>query len=159
MTAHQAGGSPIQWLLVLLVLGLHFVFRPILVEWSYGPDLLAGGLLLAALQLRAGWAAGVGFTLGLIEGSMALTALGPHMVVLTLAGFGAARARDLLFSDSPTFLPVFLVIGVWVIDVAVAATIAWPPTVLFVLLRAPIVALGTAIVCWIAGRATGYFLR
>ncbi|MFQ5530396.1 MAG: hypothetical protein ACE5FP_08615, partial [Gemmatimonadota bacterium] len=59
----------------LAVVGLllvHFFLRPRLMAFSAAPDLLVGGLLLAALRLRADHAAALGFTLGVLDAAMAL---------------------------------------------------------------------------------------
>lgn len=149
--------SPAHAVLVVLLILLHFAFRPVLISWTYGPDLLAGALLLGALHLRAGPAAGLGFALGLLEASMALTGMGAIPVVYTLAGYGAARSRDLLYSDSPRFVPTFLFLGVWAIHMATAFTTGQTTDVWFGLVVAPVSSLATALVCWLADRAVSYF--
>jgi cell shape-determining protein MreD len=100
-------------LLVAFAVALYFLFRPLFVRHPWAPDLLVGGLLLGALQLRAGAAGAVGFVLGLLEASMALQSPGPTALVLTLAGYAAARSRDLLFADARYFVFVYLLVGTW----------------------------------------------
>jgi cell shape-determining protein MreD len=145
------------WVLVVLVLLLHFALHPVLSGWPAGPDLLAGGLLLGSLQLRAGQAAGFGFALGLLEASMALSGLGTLMLVFTLTGYVGARLRDLFYSDSARFVPTFLVVGVLLIQWVVAALVNWPPEARFLLIHAPLAAVATAAVCWVGERIVSFF--
>lgn len=142
-----AGRSRGYGALVLGLILLHFLLRPLLIGWPGAPDLLAGGLLLAALRLRAGWAAALGFVLGLLEGAMALEGMGSLMVVYTATGYLAARSRDLIFTDARVFLPLFLFLGVWAVQVAVGAAAGLPPGEAAVL-GAPLTAVTTALVCW-----------
>jgi cell shape-determining protein MreD len=152
------GGSGVgAWVLVGLLLLLHFALHPILSQWPAGPDLLLGGLLLGSLRMRAGQAAGLGFLLGLLEASMALTGLGVLMFVFTLTGYVVARLRDLFYSDSARFVPTFLLVGVWLVQMVVAALTSWPPDASFMLIHAPLAAVATAIVCWVGERIVSFF--
>lgn len=131
---------------------LHLLLRPLLIGWPGAPDLLVGGLLLGALGLRAGSAAALGFVLGLLEGAMALEGMGSLMVVYTAAGYVGARSRDLIFTDARVFLPLFLFLGVWIVEVAVASAAAFPPGLEPLLLGAPLTAATTTVVCWVGVR-------
>ncbi len=153
----RGGWSRGAWVLVVLVLLLHFALHPVLSRWPAGPDLLAGGLLLGSLQLRAGQAAGFGFALGLLEASLALSGLGVLTLVFTLTGYVGARLRDLFYSDSARFVPTFLILGVLLIQWIVAALTAWPPQARFLLIYAPLAAVATAVVCWIGERIVSFF--
>lgn len=136
-------------LLLVAALGLlHFAFRPLLAEWAGAPDLLAGALLLAALRLRAGAAAGLGFAFGLLEGSMALEGLGSWMIVYTAVGYAAARSRDLIFTDARVFLPLYLFSWTWTIRAAGALASGVGTSAEALLLLAPLSALLTAVICW-----------
>lgn len=146
--ARLARGSRGPLLLVAALVLLHFAFRPVLVEWAGAPDLLAGGLLLAALRLRAGAAAALGFALGLLEGSMALEGLGSTMMVYTAAGYLAARSRDLIFTDARVFLPLYLFSGTWIVQAAVALAGGAEASAAALLALAPLSALLTTLVCW-----------
>ncbi|MDT8435145.1 MAG: hypothetical protein RRA92_00180 [Gemmatimonadota bacterium] len=105
-----------------LLVTIHFLLYPVWAGLAVGPNLLVGGLLLAALHLRAGHAGLLGFLLGLLEAGMTLDGLGSATLVLTLAGYGAARARDLLFADARFYAFVYLLAGTWVTDLALRAT-------------------------------------
>ncbi len=150
--------SSAEWVIVALFILVHFSAHPLLTSWPASPDLLACGLLLGSLQLRAGPAAGFGFVLGLLEASMALGGLGPTMVIFTLAGYAGARLRDVLYSDSARFIPSFLFLGVWVLQLLIATTTAWPPEIRLALVDAPMSAAATALLYWLARRAVGFFL-
>lgn len=101
---------------ILLAL-VHFLLRPTVTSWWMGPDLLAGALLLAALHVRAGSAAAVGFLLGVLEASMALTDPAPLAAVYAVTGYLGVRSWELLFADVRIFLPTFFVLGSWVLIV------------------------------------------
>lgn len=149
---------PAHAALAAVLLVLHFFLRPVLVGWPGAPDLLLGGLLLAALHLRAGYAALLGTVLGLLEGAMALQGPGSLMIVYALAGYAASRCRDLLFSDARTFLFLYVAIGVWATQVGLAL---FGPPVLDLRLaafEAPLSALATAVICWSGERMLSYLV-
>lgn len=151
-------GTAARWILVALLLSAHFALHPTLAGWPAGPDLLAGGLLLGSLQLRAGHAAALGFVLGLLEGSMTLGAPGPLMVIFTIAGYAGARLRDLFYSDTTRFVPTFVFVGVWALDAVLAIVLAWPPEPAVLVLMAPVAAAATAAICWGGERVIGVFI-
>lgn len=132
---------------------LHFLLRPLFTGWPVSPDLLAGALLLATLRLRAGHAAALGFFLGLLEGAMALSGMGWLAVVYGVTGYGAVRSWELVFTDERSFLPVYLLVGVWVLDVVTVSLTAGGPGWGFALLRAPAEAVITTVLCVPLGRA------
>lgn len=141
-------------LLAAGLLVLHFLLRPLLAEWSVGPDLLAGGLLLAALDLRAGTAAVLGFVAGVLEGAMAGAGMSALSIAYALAGYLGARSWDLMFADARLFLPVYLVLGSWLLQVVPAGVAAEPGLGWgLALLRGPASALLTAALCWPLARA------
>ena len=90
---------------------------------------------------------------------MALGPLGPTMLVLALAGFSGAWLRDVFYSDSGRFVPSFLVLGVWALQALLALVTGGPLTVESLLIFAPISALITAVVCWVAERLVSVFIR
>ena len=106
--------------LVVAFILLHFSFRPFLVSWPVAPDLLTAAVLLGALSLRAGPAAILGFTLGILESGMALAG-GWTALIYTLAGYLGARFRELIFADLRLLLPLYLFLGTWVIHLTIAA--------------------------------------
>ena len=102
------------FLIVLVV--LHFVLRVGLGLRQLAPDLLVIAVLIAARELRAGWAAGLGLVLGLLEGSVVPIFFGAAAFVLSVLGFLGARTRDVIASDSPVFLAFYLFAGKWLYD-------------------------------------------
>ncbi|MCG8467358.1 MAG: hypothetical protein MJB57_04005 [Gemmatimonadetes bacterium] len=138
---------------------LHFGFHPMWTRWTVGPDLLAGGVLLGSLLLRAGQAAILGFVLGLLEASMALGPLGPTMLVLATAGFAGAWLRDIFYSDSGRFVPIFLFLGVWILQIVLTSIAGNPVPSSLVLLWGPGSAALTTLVCWALERFVEVFLE
>ena len=88
--------------LLVVVLSLHFAMRPLWVSWAVAPDFLIVGLLLAARSIPAGYAAGLGFALGLLEDSLSVSRFGAAALVLTLGGYLGARSRDFFLGDEFT---------------------------------------------------------
>ncbi|MGD8496821.1 MAG: hypothetical protein PVF05_11570 [Gemmatimonadales bacterium] len=132
---------------VALLLLLHFLLWPWLTGLTVGPDLLLGGLLLAALRVRAGTAAVLGFVLGPLEAAMGLGDPGTFALVLTLTGYLAARSRDVLFVDAPLFIAVYLFLGTWIARVALVLMAGGPTGVGAAIGWALLDALATALVC------------
>lgn len=138
---------------------LHFLFRPTLAESSLAPDLLVGGLLLAALRLRAGHAATLGFVLGVLDAAMALGNPGTYGLILLSVAFMAARSRDLLFADARFFVAVYLFVGTWVARVALSLLGTASPDVVAVVGGALLTAVVTTIVCFVVDSLTSSALR
>jgi hypothetical protein len=104
------------WLFIVILVVLHFVLRLGLGLGHLAPDLLVVALLLAAREIRAGWAAGLGLVLGIIDGSMVPFNLGASALVLTIIGFLGARTRELFSGDNYLFLALYLFVGKWLYD-------------------------------------------
>lgn len=141
----EGEGDARRALLGALLLALaHFVFRPYLVETWWSPDLLAGAVLVAALDVRAGQAAVVGFALGLLEGAMALEGLGILAAGYAGLAYVGARMWDLFYADARLFLPAYLLLGAWALLLVNAWSTMGDLTWSFSLFRAPVAALTTA---------------
>jgi len=132
---------------VVALVILHFTLYRFLVRWPAMPNLLVGGLLLAALRMRAGYAAFLGFGLGVLEAAMGLEGLGTTSLVLALVGYLGARSRDLLFADARHYVFVYLFAGTWIAEVSLILAMPGGPNLLGALVLAPVSALGTAVVC------------
>jgi len=132
---------------VAILLLLHFLMWPWLTGLPVGPDLLLGGLLLAALRVRAGAAAAIGFVLGPLEAAMGLGDPGLFALVLTLTGYLAARSRDILFVDAPVFIAVYLFFGTWAARVALVLSVGDSSGALAAIGWSLLDALATAVVC------------
>jgi len=146
VTRARRGWGP-DALVIVGLLVLHFTFYRYFVRWPALPNLLVGALLLTALHLRAGYAAFVGFGLGVLEAAMGLEGLGSISAVLAVIGYLGARSRDLLFADTRHYVPVYLFAGTWLAEVALMLVMPGGPSLLSGLVFAPISALGTAVVC------------
>jgi len=112
------GSRSVAGVAIASLIAIHFLLRPLLVQWPLAPDFLLGGLLLAALRLRPGVAACLGFALGILEASLVLQGFGRMTLALTLLGYFGARSRDWLFSDSPHFVFIYLFLGAGVGELA-----------------------------------------
>lgn len=134
--------------LVIVLVALHFVFR---VGFGLGerfPDLLVVAVLLAARQMRAGWAAGLGLLLGYLEGSVIPFSLGASAVALTVIGYLGARAREFLSSDGPISIALYLFTGKWLYELFLYVVLmldSQPGSASGLLLIAPLAALYAAI--------------
>ena len=154
MSGEERRGGPALAGAAVLVL-LHFLVRPWLLAWWAGPDLAVAALLVAALHLRPGRAAILGFVLGLLEGAMAMGGIGPLAMAYAVVGYGASRSWGLLFADVRIFLPAYFFVGGWLSisfhQWATTGDIGWS----FVLLQGPAAALLTTVVAGLVEVAVG----
>jgi rod shape-determining protein MreD len=156
----QRRDAAVTMTVVVVLLLLYFLFHPWLTGLPVGPDLLIGGLLLAALRVQAGTAAILGFVLGPLEAAMTLGDPGIYALVLTVTGYLAARSRDILFADAPVFVVVYLFIGTWVArSVLVMTTGGVTGAPGAALLLVAFDALATAIVCGLIDAVMTSFVR
>jgi rod shape-determining protein MreD len=98
---------------------LYFLLRVGLGLGVLAPDLLVVALLLAARRMRAGWAAGLGFFLGVLDGAAHPMTMGAGALALSVLGYLGARSREGLAGDSPLLLALYLFAGKWLYDVIV----------------------------------------
>jgi cell shape-determining protein MreD len=134
------------WTFIGALVVLHFVLRIGMGLEQLAPDLLIVALLLAAREMRAGWAAGLGLLFGILDGSLVPFNLGATAVVLTLVGFFGARSREMVAGDSLIFVATYLFIGKWVFDTLLYLLTgeAFGPTAAYLVLVSPIAALYAA---------------
>lgn len=143
----NGGGRGKLAVLVLVLVVLHFVFR---IGFGLGerfPDLLVVAVLLAARQMRAGWAAGLGLLLGFLEGALIPFSLGASALVLTVLGYLGARSRDFLAGDGPILIALYLFVGKWLYELLLYLVLwidAQPGSASTLLLIAPLAALYAA---------------
>lgn len=97
---------------------LHFLLHAGFGIGGAAPDLLAVGLLIAAREMRVGWAAGLGFGLGLLEDSLSVVAFGASTLATTLVGVLGAGTRELFVGDSRWFVVSYFFFGKWLRDLA-----------------------------------------
>lgn len=99
MSPRRDRGWPLWLVLVLLVL-LHFYVRPRLYSGVGSPDFLLVALTLFAVRSRTGPAAMAGFLTGLATDVLLPVRLGAGALAHTLVGFGAAWGRAVFFPDN-----------------------------------------------------------
>ena len=104
------------WAFVAVLVVLHFVLRIGLGFAQLAPDLLVVALLLAAREMRAGYAAGLGLFLGILDGAVVPFNLGASALVLTILGFLGGRSREVVGGESFVLLAVYLFAGKWLYD-------------------------------------------
>ena len=134
------------WVFIGLLVVLHVVLRVGRGLEQLAPDLLIVALLLAAREIRAGYAAGVGLLFGILDGSLVPYHLGATAVVLTLLGFFGARSREVVAGDSLVFMAVYLFVGKWLFDTLLYLVTgeAFGPMAGYLVLVSPLAALYAA---------------
>jgi cell shape-determining protein MreD len=111
-------GTRWQWVAFVGVLVvLYFLLRTGLGLGELAPDFLVIALLLGARRMGAGWAAGLGFLLGLLDGAANPLTMGAGSVAMAVLGYLAARSREWISGDSPIMLALFLFAGKWLFDI------------------------------------------
>ena len=139
--------ATVDVIVIVALLLIHFTFHRFFVRWPIAPNFLIGALLLAALRLRAGHAALLGFVLGILEAAMGLEGLGTISLVLVIVGYLAARSRDLLFADARYYIPIYLFVGTWLAEIGFVIAMRGGPDLLLALVLTPVSAAATALVC------------
>lgn len=102
---------PVVWVLVGILVLLHFVLHVGFGIGRAAPDLLTIGLLLLARDVGIGTAAGVGLVFGLLEDSLSVLVFGANSVAMTAIGILGALTRDLFVGDSRFFVVSYLFFG------------------------------------------------
>ena len=103
-----------RWRFALFIAGLvvlHFVLRVGLGLGVLAPDLLVVALLLASRRMRPGGAAGLGFVLGVLEGSANPTVFGAASLALSIVGYLGSRSREWLAGDDPVTMVAYFFVG------------------------------------------------
>lgn len=103
-------------LLFALLVILHFTVRPLL-QWRAEADFLVVAVLLAAVRVRPGVAALIGFTTGLLGDALAPATFGATAFALSIIGFGASWLKAVFFSDNVVLHAFFFFVGKWAFDV------------------------------------------
>lgn len=142
-------GAAIRTAIVVVVLVvLQFAVQP-LIPWRVSPDFLVIALLYAAVRIRPGAAAVLGFALGLVTDSLTLGGFGAGALSMALVGFGASWLKALFFADNVAINAAFLFLGKWAFDVLYTLarhSMGWGETLAQVLLWSVLSAAFTAVV-------------
>lgn len=104
---------PIFAFIILVV--LHYTLRPVL-EWRTSIDFLLIALLLAAVRMRPGAAAVLGFAMGLVADSLSVGAFGATLA-MTVVGFTASWLRAVVFAENLVLHAAFFFAGKWLFDI------------------------------------------
>jgi rod shape-determining protein MreD len=102
---------------IVVLVALHFILRVGLGLGVLAPDLLVVALLLASRRLRPGTAAGLGFLLGLLEGSANPFVFGVASLALAVLGYLGSRSREWLAGDDPLNMVAFFFAGTLLYEV------------------------------------------
>lgn len=109
-------GRALRALLVFVILVLlHFTVRPLL-GWRAPMDFLVIAVLLAAVRMRPGAAALVGFLTGLAADSLNPAAFGAGALALTGLGFAASWLKAVFFADNLAVNAFYFFLGKWAFD-------------------------------------------
>ena len=105
---------------VVLVV-LHYTLRPLL-AWRAEIDFLVLALLFAAVRVRPGTAALIGFAMGLIADSLSLGTFGAAALAMTMVGFAASWLKAVFFADNLVLNAFFFFVGKWAFNVVFLTT-------------------------------------
>lgn len=100
----------------IMLVTLHYTLRPLL-GWRAGMDFLVIAVLLAAVRIRPGAAALIGFATGLIADSLTPSSFGAGALALSLVGFAASWLKAVFFADNVLLHALFFFAGKWAHDV------------------------------------------
>jgi len=101
------------WVVLGLLVLLHFAVRPRLGMPAVAPDFLLLALLLYAIRSRPGAAALAGFLVGLAGDAVVPARVGAGALAHTVVGYLAAWGRAVFFPDNLFVNGLVIAIGVW----------------------------------------------
>lgn len=99
------------WIMVGLLVLLHFSLHVAMGLRSGAPDLLTVALLLAAREVGMARAAGLGFIFGLLEDALSIIGFGANTLAMTIMGILGAFTRELFVGDTRLFLILYFALG------------------------------------------------
>lgn len=100
----------------LLLVALHYTVRP-LIGARISIDFLVIAVLLAAVHVRPGVAALIGFVAGLIADSLTPLSFGAGALALSAVGSAASWLKAAIFGDNILAQTVFLAVGKIAFDI------------------------------------------
>jgi rod shape-determining protein MreD len=107
------------WLGFALLLTAHFAVRP-LISTRVNVDFLLIAVLFAAVRVRPGLAAVIGFFAGLAIDALAPSAFGAATLASVAVAYGASRVKAVFFADHVALTGLFVFLGKVLFDVAYA---------------------------------------
>lgn len=107
------------WLGFALLIGAQFGVRP-LIAGRATVDFSVIAVLFAAVRLRPGLAAIVGFLTGLALDALSPGGFGANALVLSVVAFGASWLKSVFFADHVALTGLFVFGAKWLFDVVMA---------------------------------------
>jgi rod shape-determining protein MreD len=146
MTITRASRMQLFIVMGLLIL-LHFYVRPRLWSPRLSPDFLLMALMLYAMRSRPGAGAVAGCIVGLVVDALSPARFGAAAIAHTVVGYAAAWGRAVFFADNLIVNAAFIAAGLWLRDVLLLVTSGVGQAALLTELTvyAPIQALTTAV--------------
>ena len=99
-----------------LLVVLHYTLRPLL-GWRAPIDFLVIAILLAAVRVRPGTAALLGFSLGLVTDSLNSESMGAGALAMAAIAFAASWLKAIFFADNLALNGFFFFVGKWIFDI------------------------------------------
>ena len=99
----------------LLLIVAQYTVRP-LIGGRAPVDFLAIAVLFAAVRMRPGAAALLGFAMGIFFDSMAPQTFGAAALALTVVGYSASWLKAVFFADHVALTGLFVFAGKWIYD-------------------------------------------
>jgi rod shape-determining protein MreD len=94
----------------------HFALRP-LIGGQASVDFLTLAVLFAAVRVRPGAAAPIGFLTGLCLDSLSLQGFGTAALAYSVIAYGASWLKAVFFADNLSLTALFVFLGKWAFDV------------------------------------------
>jgi rod shape-determining protein MreD len=107
------------WIGYALLIGAQFGVRP-LIAGRASVDFAVIAVLFAAVRMRPGLAAIVGFVTGLALDALSPGGFGANALVLTVVAFGASWLKAVFFADHVALTGLFVFGAKWLFDVVMA---------------------------------------
>lgn len=100
----------------IVLLLLHYTLRPLL-GWRAPIDFLLLAVLVSAVRLRPGFAALLGFMVGLIADSLTPDSLGAGALAMAAVAYAASWLKAVFFAESLALNALFFFAGKWLFDI------------------------------------------
>lgn len=110
------GGAARAIISFAILVVLHYTLRPLL-GWRAPIDFLLIALLLAAIRVRPGAGAVMGFAVGMVSDSLTPESLGAGAIAMTAVGYTASWLKAVFFADNLALNAFFIFVGKWMFDV------------------------------------------